>query len=201
LKLKGIRFLFLQIIVLLLVFSSFKNLYATNLKAFTKTDLIHGADSVIIGEVLDEYSDWDSSGKFIITYVKLRVLEDIKGSEEGAAEIIVKRPGGKVGDREMIIHGAPKFRKGEKTLLFLKKGFNGIRGVMGFSLGKLRIIKDRFSGEEVAVNPHNPDLKFFKMQPNGKLGEGTPAKIWQPVFLKDLVKDIKTQLKEEPFKQ
>ena len=59
----------------------------------------------------------------------------------------------------MVMEGAPSFKVGEKTLVFLTSDPDGSKQVFGLVLGKFRIIKDGFSGQERIFNPHNP--KFF----------------------------------------
>lgn len=169
--------------------------YSSILQILTKKELVNKADSIVVGKVVEEYSDWDKNGRFIVTYIRLKVLEDIKGTESGAQEVIIKKGGGRVGNREMIVHGSARFTVGEKTLLFLGKDSNGFKNVIGLSLGKFRIVKDPFSGEEFAVNPAEPDIKLFRKGAQGKLVEDNSVGQGKKILLKNFIDEIKRELK------
>lgn len=169
--------------------------YPSVMVNLTRDELVKGSDSIIVGEVVDEYSEWDPSGKFIVTYVRVRLTEDVKGSEAGSSDVIIKKMGGRVGNREMVVHGGPRFVVGEKALLFLQKKSLGYRSVMGFSMGKYRIVRDAVSGVEMAENPDDPELEFLDLGPKVKRIEGKEPRGAKRVNLKEMVDEIKTELK------
>jgi hypothetical protein len=166
---------------------------ASILRMLSKKDLIHNSDSIVLGTVIDEYSQYDPTGRFIVTYTKIRILQDVKGAEGTSGEVIVKNFGGKVGSREMIVHGGAKFLNGEKTLLFLKNGRSGFKSILGLSQGKFNVIKNIISGKEQAVNPLDPELKFVNS--NYKLSDDAGLdKKAGPVDLSDFLDEIKKEL-------
>jgi hypothetical protein len=168
---------------------------ASVVQKMSKNELVDNADSIVVGKVVEEYSDWDPTGKFIFTYTKIKVLDDLAGAEGGAEEVTVKRLGGKVGNREMKVHGAAEFRPGEKTVLFLNKDKKGFRRILGLSQGKFRVLFDRAGGREYAVNPADPDLHFVEKMENGKIIEGDPGEKGGRVLLDDFINDIKNKLR------
>ena len=180
----------------LLFFMNLPDGYSSMLQFLSKKELVTKSDSIVVGQIVDQYSDWDSTGKFIVTYIKVKVVDDIKGSEGGAQEIIIKKVGGRVGDREMIVHGAARFTVGEKTLLFLGKDFKGFRSVMGLSQGKYRILRDQMTGEEVAENPTDPEIGFVKKSADGKATLDKDVPISKKLNLKDFIEEIKQDLKK-----
>lgn len=179
---------FLEAFLAALVLLSFATLVHSSPLLLTKKQIINESDSIVVGKVLGEDSEWDSAGKFIVSYVKVLVLDDIKGVEE-TKEILVKRVGGRVGNREMIVHGAPKFRAGEKAVLFLKKGAANVRKVFGMKFGKLGIIKNAL-GEEVTVDSEN-SLHLLMKGANGKSDDYS---VWSPTSLENLLGEIKEEL-------
>ena len=167
---------------------------ASILRMLSNKELINSSDSIVVGDVVDEYSAWDPSGRFIVTYTKIQVVDDVMGTEGGSREIIIRHLGGRVGNREMEVHGGAKFMIGEKTLLFLKKQSSGFKDVLGLSQGKFKILKDSLTGSEFAVNPKDPEIKF--LDSNFKTVEDPDGQSRKPVSLTDFIQEIKKELKE-----
>src|SRR5688500_11494304 len=71
---------------------------------------------IVQGEVRSMGSQWD--GEEIFTYIEVGVGRVLKGRIAGKT-IVVKQPGGSVGEITAWVHGAPQFQIGERVLLFL----------------------------------------------------------------------------------
>ena len=145
----------------LLLFVKFLPVHSSHLQGLSLKELSQGADSILVGKVLETYSDWGDQGRYIYTYVKFKILNDIKGTQNHDDEVLIRYLGGVVGNKEMSVEGGVRFRTGEKALLFLEKSHGGFLSVMGLSLGKFRIIYDAFSAQEVVENPSNPQLHVY----------------------------------------
>jgi hypothetical protein len=82
--------------------------------------LVEDSDLVILGTV-----EWVESelimGK-IFSFATISVKSKIKGESEATQnKIVIKFPGGTVGDLAMKVEDSPDYKKGEKVLIFLKK--------------------------------------------------------------------------------
>jgi hypothetical protein len=84
------------------------------------SELTSTAEAIVRGTVKDMKSEWDEERKFIWTLVTISVSKSIKGDRLEQQDIIVKIPGGIVGEIGQQTDDAPIFNKGEDVLLFLK---------------------------------------------------------------------------------
>lgn len=174
----------------LLLFVKFLPLSASHLEHMSKSDLIKNADSIVIGKVIDKYSDWGMEGRYIFTYIRFQIIRSLKGTEEGG-EVVLKELGGRVGNREMKVQGGARFKTGERALLFLKKGPGEYSQVVGLSLGKYRIFRDLFSNQDIVENPMNPEIHEY----SGKMGKITMS--GKRRFLDTFVGEIEEELERE----
>ena len=87
----------------------------TSLKGLTD-----GADSVIVGTVVERSSYWNDEHTGIYTSVVLSVEETLKG-EKGKDRITVTYSGGEVDGMWQWVSDMASFEQGEKAVVFLKK--------------------------------------------------------------------------------
>jgi hypothetical protein len=83
-------------------------------------ELTQQAEAVVRGKVKDMKSEWDPERRFIWTLVTISVSHSIKGNSPEKQDVVVKIPGGEVGDIGQKTEDAPIFTKGEEVLLFLQ---------------------------------------------------------------------------------
>ena len=83
-------------------------------------DLVNGADSVVVGTVVERSSYWNDEHTRIYTSVVLSVEESLK-STTGHDKIIVTLPGGEAEGIGLLVSDMPSFDQGEKVVVFLKK--------------------------------------------------------------------------------
>jgi Putative Ig domain/Matrixin/Ig-like domain from next to BRCA1 gene len=113
-------------------------------------DMIVGARAIITGKVLQIESAIDERQDRIYTYITVRVSDVIKGQITDR-KIILKEPGGVVGNRISVIYGSPEFKLGEKVLLYLGTHEDGSLRTYQLFLGKFSIVKDEASGNKFVV--------------------------------------------------
>jgi hypothetical protein len=103
--------------------------------------LTQDADLIILGTVEGVESEL-VTGK-IFSFATISVKSKIKGESEATQnKIIIKFPGGTVGDLAMKVEDSPGYEKGEKVLIFLRKIPNQpYYRTVGASQGKF-LIKD-----------------------------------------------------------
>ncbi len=88
----------------------------------TVESLTASSDLVVRAKVSAARSAWGDGGPrsgAIFTTVSLAASEWWKGS--GPAQVVVRTPGGAVGEWDQTVHGAPAFRDGEEVVVFLKR--------------------------------------------------------------------------------
>ena len=108
----------------------------------TVKEVSDAAAVVVDGVVESATSYWDLQRNTIFTNVRLVNVKRLKGpvgDEKGAYEFVV--PGGRVGGKERIVTGGPRFAVGERWLLFLRTSFR-IHPVIGIGCGAFRVAED-----------------------------------------------------------
>jgi len=121
---------------------------ATTFVAPTDDELLSAADAVVLGQVLGIESAARADAP-IRTYVAIDPEEILVG-ELPLAPFVIREPGGVVGERAEWVFGAPEFRVGERVLLFLKKGPDGVLHTLHLALGKFSVQREP-DGREVAL--------------------------------------------------
>jgi hypothetical protein len=101
-------------------------------------DLVHGADRVVVGKVINLEGAWDEDMIFIHTVVTVAVERRVAG--ETGRQIQVRVPGGQVDGVGQVVHGAPSFQLGERVLLFLTTWEDGAAKVLGYVQGKSSVV-------------------------------------------------------------
>ncbi|HEV8321880.1 MAG TPA: hypothetical protein VG389_09720 [Myxococcota bacterium] len=112
---------------------------ATSVLRTSITKMAAASDAVVMGRVIAREVRYDDAGLNIYTYVTVRVDSRFKG--DTGADVRVLVPGGTVGDRTRVVHGAPSFSLHEKVVLFLERRTKGDAGwnVVGMFTGKLTV--------------------------------------------------------------
>ena len=122
-----LRFLFASLLALP------GSLFATTFVVPSDDRLIAEADAIVTGTVIMTEPSIDSSGA-IITVSRIAVGELLKGVAGSSIEVIEQ--GGTVGERGVVVHGAPQYTAGEHVLLFLTHLPDSRFQTTGMLLGK-----------------------------------------------------------------
>lgn len=120
---------------------------ATVLVPLTLSQLTNRSELVVHGLVTRIESRWAPSKRRIITEVRLSILPGglLKGAKRVGSKVTFYRLGGKVGNLEMRVIGAPRFRNKEEVVVFLSRRRNKLF-VTGMVQGKLSVRRDPVSG-------------------------------------------------------
>ncbi len=86
----------------------------------TPEELARLAEKIFVGTAIEVKSEWNEKHTYIYSYVTISIERCVKGS--GEREVVIKVPGGVVGEIGQKVSNAPKFRIGERAVLFLKPG-------------------------------------------------------------------------------
>lgn len=108
----------------------------------------------VVTSVHSEYRD-GPEGRAIVTKVGIDVREVITGRPPRV--VVLEMLGGRIGDDEMIVEGAPRFKVGDVDVLFVKDNGRAIYPLLAIMYGRYPILRDPATGREyVARSNHLP---------------------------------------------
>jgi hypothetical protein len=123
---------------------------ATVVRHSTLEELCGRAPIVLRGTVGQVQARWNDGRTRIETYSEILVREQLKGAVP--SQLLVRTPGGAVGNIESRVSGAARLTAGEDVVLFLDPAVDeaGVFIVWAMSLGKVSLAKNH-TGELRAV--------------------------------------------------
>ncbi|MDP2276532.1 MAG: hypothetical protein Q8K32_37710 [Archangium sp.] len=141
---------------------------------------------IVRGRVARSVSAWDAEKRTIWTWTEISVTDAIKGKPGGL--VLIKQPGGEVGELGQAVAGAATFKEGEDCVLFLEPAplESSAFMVSGMSAGK--ILMTEVKGLPTAVRD-TTGLAFARPA-GGKIAE----QVKSPEFLgspADFIKRIR----------
>lgn len=110
---------------------------ATSLLYRDVPGLTRDADLIVRGKVLRQESRWTGDKRRIVTDVEVEVTETLKGNER--PRILIRQPGGVVGDIGQKVSAVATFSRGEEVIVFLERRPDDSFVVSGMAQGKYRI--------------------------------------------------------------
>jgi len=99
------------------------------------------SESVVRANVVDVRSAWNDEGSAIFTFVTLEVTGRLHGAAQ--QQIVIRVPGGTVGDFTSEMEGAPTFEVGDDVVAFVARWYDGVPMVAGYAQGLSRVNRDR----------------------------------------------------------
>jgi hypothetical protein len=166
---------------------------ATTVIPPTFDQLVKQAELIFQGTVTDARSVWEGEGgqRHIETYVTFKVDDNVKG--DAGASYTIQMLGGTVGDQTMEVSDAPKFKVGDRDILFVEHNYDQFVPLVGINHGRFHVQHDDATGRDIVVNGEGEPVKNL-----AKLGYETEsvsaAEAMTPEQLKSAVK---SQLKAE----
>lgn len=120
--------------------------------------LVNESDYIIRATVTSVTSDFRTNehGKTIITKVALSVKEVIAGVPP--ANVVLEIMGGRVGDEEMVVQGAPRFKVGDEDVLFVRGNGHTIVPLVGMMHGRYHVMKDPSSDRRYMARENKAPL-------------------------------------------
>ncbi len=145
LNMKTIRPFFLAVCALVLVAAA----RATTVIPPTFDELVAQAELIFQGTVTDVQSQWVGEGgqRHIVSYVTVQVEDPIKGNP--GKSYTIRMVGGTVGDETMEVSDSPKFKKGDRDILFVEHNGTQFIPLVGIMHGRFRVEKDSTTGADV----------------------------------------------------
>ncbi|MCU1349784.1 MAG: hypothetical protein JWO56_2814 [Acidobacteria bacterium] len=108
---------------------------------------VEAADAIVLGRCTGTRSQYDPSGRWILTYATFRVEKAMKG--QPAQELTIVTPGGEVAGIRQSTVGVPAFEKGRDQVLFVRGSKLGAT-VADFDQGAYDVLSD---GGQRVVKP------------------------------------------------
>jgi hypothetical protein len=144
---KSLRFILLAALACVTAAS----VHATTVVAPTFDELVDRAQLIFEGTVTDVRSQWAGEGgqRHIVSDVTLTVTDALKG--EAGATYTLRMLGGTVGDDTMEISDAPKFKVGDRNILFVENNGTQFIPLVGIMYGQFRVQQDQQSGADVVL--------------------------------------------------
>jgi hypothetical protein len=120
--------------------------------------LVGQADYVVRATVKSVNSEWrEKNGhRYIATQVTLNVGEVIRGTPP--SPLILDMVGGRVGDDELSIEGAPKFNVGEESIFFVHGNGAQLFPLVAIMHGLYPIFRDAKTGTDYVVRSNGMPL-------------------------------------------
>jgi hypothetical protein len=171
---------------------------ATTVIPPTFEEMTDRAEVIFVGKVVSSRSEWRQVGtqRAIFTLVQFEKSETLKG--EGKPTIALQFLGGTVGDATLQVDGVPKFKVGDRELLFVAKNGAQVSPIIGMFHGKFGVRKDQKSGRDVLVRHNGKELRDVSEIGDGEFGTAranlSPAKNAEPLSLDDFKAKIRGRL-------
>ncbi len=124
---------------------------ATTVIPPTFDELVQRAEIIFQGTVKDVRSQWIGEGaeRRIVSFVTFTVDDALKGNP--GAEYTIRMLGGTVGDETMEVTDAPKFKVGERQILFVENNGNQFVPLVGIQYGRFHVKRDEKSGRDMVI--------------------------------------------------
>ena len=137
---------------LALIAISFTYITATTVIPPTFEQLVQQAELIFQGTVTDVRSVWEGEGaqRHINTYVTFQIGENMKGN--AGSSYTIRILGGTVGDETMEVTDTPKFKMGDRDILFVEHNNDQFVPLVGINNGRFHVQRDEQTGRDIVVN-------------------------------------------------
>src|SRR5438270_9188947 len=111
-------------------------------------ELVSRAQMIFQGSVTDVRSEWTGEGaqRHIMSYVTLKVEDAIKGNP--GSTVTLRMLGGTVGGETMEVADAPKFKVGDRDILFVENNGTQFVPLVGIMHGRFHVQADATGANE-----------------------------------------------------
>ena len=122
------------------------------------TQLVNGSDCIVRAVVksVSSVKKARARGVKIFTEVELEVVEVIAGNPP--AKFTLEMLGGRVGQEELTVQGAPRFQVGDEDILFVSGNGRNVSPLSGMMHGRYPILKDATTGRSYVARSNNVPL-------------------------------------------
>ena len=151
---KSVRFLFL----LLCLAAAAVSTRATTVIPPTFDRLVGDAELIFEGTVTGLRSEWTGQGaeRHIVTYVSFKIEDAIKGTP--GADYTLRMLGGTVDGQTMEVTDAPRFKVGDRDILFVEHNGTQFIPLVGIMHGRFHVQPDENGVTEKVTKDNGADL-------------------------------------------
>ena len=135
------KLLTITLFTVVVLWSMTLSAYATMVRKLNDEAMVNQAGTIVTGTVTSVKSEWNEDRTKIFTYITITPNNFLKANDM-PQQIIIKQPGGEVGEIGMLVEGISVYEQGDEVLLFLKKGRKGFYRTIGLSQGTFSIQTD-----------------------------------------------------------
>ena len=149
---------------------------ATSVIAPTFDQLVSRADLIFTGQALSHRTEWRNQGgqKSIVTLVTFGVRALHKGRAD--ATVTLQFLGGTIDDVTLDVSEMPKFKPGERVVLFVEKNGVNASPLLGFYHGKFSLRREADGRDTVLAHDGEPLAGVAEMgRPKRAVVAGTAA--------------------------
>lgn len=149
---------------------------ATTVIPPTFDELVSQAEIIFQGTVTEVKSQWTGEGaqRHIVSYVTFQVDEAVKG--DAGATYTLRLLGGTVDGQTMEVTDTPKFKAGDRDIVFVENNGTQFIPLVGIMHGRFRVREDKETGAEVVVDNSGQaitDLAHLGHEQHEAHGKGT----------------------------
>jgi hypothetical protein len=149
---------------------------ATTVIPPTFDQLVSEAELIFEGTVTDARSQWTGEGaeRHIVTYVTFNIEDAIKGAP--GKSYTIRMLGGTVDGQTMVVTDTPKFKMGDRDILFVEHNGSQFVPLVGIMHGRFHVQTDA-GGRDIVTKNNGASLADV-----GKLGQDEKAAIAGPAL-------------------
>jgi hypothetical protein len=143
-------------------------LAATNVRATTVIpptfdELVTEAELIFQGTVTEVHSQWIGEGAEhrIVTFVTFTIEDALKGAPGN--NYTIRMLGGTVDGETMEVSDSPKFKMGDRDILFVEHNGSQFMPLVGIMHGRFHVLKDQNGRESVAKDTGAPVANLTKL--------------------------------------
>jgi hypothetical protein len=125
----------------------------------TFDQLVQQAEFIFQGTVTNAQAVWEGEGaqRHIETYVTFNVEDNVKGN--AGTSYTIKMLGGTVGEETMEVTDTPKFKVGDRDILFVEHNNEQFVPLVGINHGRFHVQRDDQTGRDIVVNDEGQPVR------------------------------------------
>jgi hypothetical protein len=141
-------------------------------------ELVSQAEVIFQGTVTNVRSEWTGEGaqRHIVSYITFKVNDTFKGNP--GDQITLRMVGGTVNGQTMEVTDAPKFKKGDRNVLFVENNGRQFVPLVGIMHGRYHVKQDA-SGHDVIYKNDGSPLSSTDQVGKESGAEGAPIALQQ----------------------
>ena len=137
---------------------TFATARATTVIPPTFDELVNEAELIFQGAVTNVQSQWTGEGadRVIVTYVTFKIDESIKG--DAGSDYTIRMLGGTVDGHTTEVTDTPKFKIGDRDILFVEHNGSQFVPLVGIMHGRFHVQREKLSDREIVAKDDGSPL-------------------------------------------